>query len=168
MMVYNSLEPAIGAVAPTTKRNLYLGDRRYALVLRRQRDRIEGGLAFDKYNCDETGFKDSWATWGLCSRAPELWPDADDRLFERSPTDISPKYRNAPHKCPMDGRKGEQGGMGCFYACKIFKRNVKAKDRETAVALYDAEIANFERLLAQRRASQAAKTDGPATAPLPD
>lgn len=131
-------------------RDIYLSDDRYIAALKRQRDRIAAGLEFWKFDSDEPGAKDTQASWGLCASDAETWPEDADRLFPTMPGRYEAKYRNPPHKCPMDGRDGVQGGSGCFSRCAIFKRKVRAEDREAAVARYDALIAKVTAIAAGR------------------
>lgn len=122
--------------------DLYLSNERYLTALYRQRDRIIAGAAFSAVDSDVVGDKFTHASWGLCSAERNAWPDAEDHLwpdqFEQHDR-IAPKYRNEHQPCPMQ-RQG--GGTGCFYSCRIFKdREVTARSRPAAIALYEAAIA---------------------------
>ena len=122
--------------------DLYMTKVRFVAALKRQRDRIAGGIEFVAADSDVTGDKWTHASWGLCSRDAEAWPDADDHLWpdqflERGR--VAPKYLKNGQRCPMAKKDGPNG---CFYSCRIFKhREITRNKRDEAVSLYDAAIA---------------------------
>lgn len=123
------------------KRDLYMSNERYLAALYRQRDRIIAGLPFEAADSDALGDKWTHASWGLCSRDAEAWPDAEDHLWPnqfRENGRVAPKYRGQQQPCPMQ-TKG--GGMGCFYSCRVFTHGTitKAK-RPQAIDLYEKAI----------------------------
>lgn len=123
-------------------RDLNLSTERYIAALNRQRERIAGGLEFWAFDSTAPGAKETQASWGLCASDAGTWPEPADRLFPDEAGRHTPKYRNAPHKCPMDTREGPSvGGWGCFKTCRVFKGRIKAADRYRALQLYDQELA---------------------------
>jgi hypothetical protein len=121
-------------------KNLHLTDDRYLAALYRQRDRIIAGAEFAAIDSTTPGDKFTEASWGLCTREPEAWPDRDDHLWPEQFDEgrIAPKYRTENQPCPMQ-RKG--GGTGCFYSCRIFKGSeITAAKRAEAIELYEAAI----------------------------
>ena len=128
-------------------RDLYMSDDRYLAALKRIRGLIADGERLVAEDSDVTGDKWTHCSWGLCSMDKKAWPAPEDHLwpdqFEKHGR-VAPKYRNEPHKCPMD-RRENAGGSGCFYDCRVFKRRKDPRvDRETALRLYDAEITKAE------------------------
>jgi hypothetical protein len=123
--------------------DIYMSDERYLAALYRQRDRIIAGTSFEADDSDVIGDKYTHASWGLCSREKEAWPDAQDHLWPDQFTKhgrVAPKYRNEHQACPMQ-RKG--GGSGCFYSCRIFKSGeITARKRAQAIELYEQKIGN--------------------------
>lgn len=121
-------------------RDLHLSDASYLRALERNRERIANGLELNAVDSITPGNKFTEASWGLCSKEAELWPDKEDHLFpDRMGTDIAAtKYREYHHVCPMDTR--ERGAMGCFYTCRIFQPKYVTPFREEAIALYDQRI----------------------------
>lgn len=121
--------------------SLYLPKKRYVLALKRQRERIVNGLPFFAEDSEAIGAKSTEASWGLCTRAKEAWPDAEDHLWPDlfiNNGRVAPKYRR--HRCPMDQRNGSHAD-GCFYHCRVFKRQIKSGDRAKVVEAYDQQIA---------------------------
>lgn len=134
-----------------------MSDERYLAALYRQRDRIVADLKFDADDSDEIGNKYTHASWGLCSKDREAWPDAEDHLwpeqFEQHGR-VAPKYRHAHQTCPMQ-RKG--GNHGCFYSCRIFKGGeINPRTRQHAIALYEKQIGKVRAMLAARAKGGAA------------
>lgn len=121
---------------------LHMPNARYIAALYRQRDRIINGLPFDAIDSDAIGDKFTHASWGLCSRDAEAWPDAGDHLWPDQFSEdgrVAPKYRSQHQPCPMQRKSG---GMGCFYSCRIFKgREITANTRSKAIDLYEQAIA---------------------------
>ena len=130
------------------RRDIYLTDARYLAALERNRERIAAGLPFAKHDSEVTGDKWTEATWGLCSDSADLWPEAEDRMWPEQPVRaghlepdvngrVTPKYRHDHQVCPM-----QTGGVsgGCFYRCLIFKRQLRSRDRDRALARYDSAI----------------------------
>jgi hypothetical protein len=130
-----------------TARDLYMPRERYLGALRRQRDRIAADLPFAAEDSDVTGDKWTHASWGLCSRDAEAWPDAGDHLWPDQFRDhgrVAPRYLREDQPCPLQGAR-KPAGQGCFYSCRIFRsRQVTARTRDAALALYDAAIAREE------------------------
>lgn len=120
--------------------DIHLSDDRYHAALVRQRDRIAEGIELEAIDSTTPGDKYTHASWGLCSRDAEAWPDREDHLwpdqFDRGR--VAPLYRERHQRCPMDTRP--DGTLGCFYDCRILKRKHATPSREEAVALYDAQI----------------------------
>jgi hypothetical protein len=105
------------------------------------RNLIAAGKALAFEDDDTPGNKHTECSWGLCSKAREAWPDAEDHLF---PNRSSPKYRRDPHSCPFS--KGKRT-TGCFYDCRIFqaRRPANLPTRAEALTLYDEAIATYTR-----------------------
>ena len=101
----------------------HLSHERYVAALQRLRAIVAGGAPLKFFDCTDLGAKDTQCSWGMCSRQPALWPDAQDHLwpdqFERHGR-IAPKYRAAGQLCPMD-RATTGPAEGCFYRCRVFK-----------------------------------------------
>lgn len=128
-------------------RDLDMSSDRYLKALKRFRALIADGEPLVAWDIDDPGAKETHCSWGLCSRNAKSWPDPEDHLwpdqFEQHGR-VAPKYRNAPHKCPFDPRDNV-GGMGCFFKCRIFRLGSNPRmDRETALRLYDEQIAKAE------------------------
>lgn len=106
---------------------------------------IEDGLELKYFDDTTIGDKDTQATWGLCSRVKEMWPDKETHLW---PDDIRDseyiygiKYLKGNQFCPFD-KRDKHNGQGCFYSCKIFQATKKdpIPTREEAIKLYDRRI----------------------------
>lgn len=134
-------------------KDLYLTEDRYLAALYRQRDRIIAGLEFQAVDSDVIGDKWTHASWGLCSRDADAWPDAEDHLWPEQFTEIgrvAPKYRGEHQPCPMQ-RKG--GGSGCFYSCRIFKSGeISRRKRLEAIELYEQRIGKVRAAIARTKA----------------
>lgn len=133
----------------------YISNDRYLAALHRQRDRIVAGLEFEAEDSEVIGDKFTHASWGLCSKDAEAWPDAEDHIWPEQFSGhgrVAPKHRNDHQPCPMQ-TKG--GGTGCFYSCRIFRgRRITKNTREEAIALYDDRIAKAEAAMARKDAAQ--------------
>lgn len=132
---------------------MYLTNAQYLEALKRFREAIAKGLKLHFFDCEEIGNKDTQATWGLCSRKKNMWPDKETHMWPDDPRDQNSdeiygiKYLGKDQLCPMDKRE-KVDGMGCFYSCKIFQG--PRPSREEALKLYDLKI---ERLTNGTRSS---------------
>jgi hypothetical protein len=135
-------------------RNLYLSHERYVAFLERVGPQVRDGLPLVAEDSDEIGNKYTQATWGMCSREKEQWPDAEDHLWPdqfMSRGRVAPLYRVKPGTeqiCPFDRRLVDEKlrakthpSNGCFYTCRIFQRKYgKTPTREEAVELYQIAL----------------------------
>jgi hypothetical protein len=130
-------------------KDLNLPKDRYFAALHRQRARIENDTPLVLEDSDAAGDKYSHASWGLCSKDKEAWPDAADHLW---PDEFVEKGRIAPkylgdNRCPFDepGRdrltSSTLGSAGCFYRCRLFQaKKANRPDKKRALVLYDEKI----------------------------
>ena len=120
-----------------------MGEGRWQDSLRRMRERISKGLELSYYDDTTIGCKSTEASWGMCTRSLDQWPDENDHIY---PEDFKERGRSAPRRspgaCPMR-KNGEDSRWGCFYQCRIFQG--PKPDRETALKLYDDTIAYREK-----------------------
>lgn len=136
----------------------------YLGILRSQRERIANGLAFDAWDCDDTGNKGMSCSWGMCSNDPAVFPEAKHHVW---PLEFLEKGRQnniaLPNKCPLDprpdhGRRWREGDghdqlQGCFWKCRVFqgRSGVHVKSpplsRADVLALYDEKIAHVEAMV---------------------
>jgi len=133
--------------------SIELTHERYMAALQRFRDRIAAGLELVYWDDEEIGSKDTENSWGLCSRMPEAWPDAEDRIWPDRELIGGRVYgiKNPPHgcQCPFDRNDGGGGfkdvSTGCFYRCMFFTPKAKKPDQEEALRLYDIRIQDHAR-----------------------
>lgn len=129
---------------------LMLTDGQHFQALIRFRDAIAAGMELKFFDSNQTGYKDTQATWGQCSKAKEMWPDKETHMWPDDPRDVGSdyiygiKYHRDHQMCPMDKRKSHDG-RGCFYSCRIFQGPVPS--REEALKLYDLSIERVKRTL---------------------
>ena len=129
-----------------------MGEGRWQDALRRMRARVEGGIVFTAVDSDVIGDKHTSASWGMCSEAPDQWPDPDDNIWPEERLRGRVASRHAPGGCPMDLRTGteQESRIGCFYTCRIFTAVRPARvhgdsaGRRVTLALYDEVIAARE------------------------
>lgn len=135
-------------------KDIHLPQDRYLVVLRRQRDHIASGTKLELEDCNAAGAKSTSASWGLCSKSPKTWPDAEDHLWPdqfMKQGRVAPKYLAKDQWCPFDTRKGSSvehlGTSGCFYRCRLFQpHKTKEPDPmtpERALQLYDERFAEL-------------------------
>lgn len=128
---------------------------RYIAALERQLARIEAGLELGLDDCNDTGYKHTSATWGLCSDEKAAWPDPQDHIwpeqFEKEGR-VAPLDQHDGDHCPFDDIKRRSAVMrnstfGCFYSCMLFRpfdrrfaSSQRRPSREEAVQLYKTRI----------------------------
>jgi hypothetical protein len=128
-------------------RNIYLTDERYLAALKRFKQRIVDGRELEAWDDDSPGAKTTECTWGLCSEAPGDWERPVDMMWPRDKQRHTPKYTEKHHLCPLDRRTQEEATLtGCFYTCRIFKRERGQQPTTQAfvISLYDKRIEEAE------------------------
>lgn len=117
----------------------HLTDERYFEALIRFRDQIQQGLKLEGWDSDIPGDKDTQCSWGLCSKDPMMWPDAEDHMwpdqFEKHGRS-APNYRTEDQFCPLSQNKTT---TGCFYDCRFFQGKTRLT-RDEALAKYNTRI----------------------------
>lgn len=123
-------------------RNLHLSQPRYVEALKRQLDRIEGGLTLSGDDCTVPGMKSTECSWGLCSNEQAAWPDPQDHLWpDQFPRRIAPLYRQPQQKCPLDRAELDDGpSSGCFFRCRFFSPEEPVPNRQQVISLYRNRI----------------------------
>lgn len=130
-------------------RDIELPDARYLAALERQRDRIKSGIQLETVDSDAEGDKELACSWGLCSRRPAAWPDAQDHLWPddfKKLSRVAPLYLKRQQLCPLDTRKVGKADMnGCYYSCLVFqaKRGL-IPSRAAVIHLYEGRIEEFK------------------------
>jgi hypothetical protein len=119
-----------------------MGEGRFQDALRRMRARIASSLELRAVDSTTPGDKYTHCSWGMCSLDANQWPTANEHIW---PDDFDDRGRVARRNLPADARcplSNPIKNHGCFYGCAVFTH--KLKDREKAIALYSAYIAERE------------------------
>ena len=127
-------------------KELCLTDQQHLGALKRLRALISEGVELTAVDSDTPGDKYTHCSWGLCSDAVLVWPNADDHLFPDHFIKygrVSHKYPTDDQQCPMDLRN-ETDGDGCFYHCRVFQSAVRTPTSTEALALYNEMIEKRE------------------------
>jgi hypothetical protein len=131
-----------------SKKSIYMTDERYLAALQRRRQQIAEGRELEAWDDDSPGAKTTECTWGLCSESlPDDWEKPIDMMWPRDKYRSTPKYREKHQMCPLDRRTQEEVTMnGCFYTCRIFKRERGQQPTTQAfvLSLYDKRIEEAE------------------------
>lgn len=120
---------------------------RVIAALQRLRARVLR-LPLDGYDDTTVGNKSTECTWGLCSHAPDLWPEARDHIW---PYSFLNEGRVAPldipaGSCPMQDMTRHRDGNGCFWSCKFFStaRGQQIPSRQQYLDSIDAKIKELQ------------------------
>lgn len=111
-------------------------------VLHNLRERV-GQTELVQEDSNVPGDKFTEASWGLCSREAQVYPDPEMHTFPQDFADrgrVSSLNPPAGHACPMRVAQIRQGRTGCFYDCRVFQKRYKTPDRLLAVRLIDEAI----------------------------
>lgn len=122
---------------------------RFVAALERFRAHIAEGAPLNADDSDEIGNKYTDCSWGMCSLSPLHWP-VEDRLRTLPNGHVHVKELPEGALCPLD-RRTAATGMGCFWTCRVFQpeRRAKVPSREQALALYDKRLEEWRAIAAR-------------------
>lgn len=120
----------------------------YLEALKKVRNRIANGIPIGLYDCNVTGYKNTYCNWGMCTESADVWDKPELHIW---PMDFKENGRvaplDSPSRCPLDYRPLEFGS-GCFYKCWAFNPPKPMKLTQVGtLERYDYEIRRLEYLL---------------------
>lgn len=124
----------------------YLPPERYLVALIRLREQIKHKLLmFD--DCQLTGNKNTYCTWGLCCQDIAVFPERKDWIWPNKqltsdkvePLHFSDELNETDQTCPLErDRSDKDRYAGCFYRCRVFQG--EDMDRKKALNLINKLI----------------------------
>lgn len=123
-----------------------LPDDRFVLALQRLRKYVEKA-PFIPDDSDQTGYKHTHCSWGMCCDVKEVYPDKQDyvwpeRNMELIDGHVYPLHLSEKQLCPHDMRK-KKSFNGCFFTCAYrqqLESGNKRANREKALLRIDNRI----------------------------